>query len=93
MEKTVAWKKFKKELLNNKEVEIEHKKLQPKYKIIEQIIQKRIKMNLTQKQFATKVQTKQSAISRLESGTYNPSLKFLKKIAEAMNSRLVIAFE
>jgi len=37
-----------------------------------------------------KLITKQSAISRLESGTYNPSVNFLSRLAVALNSKLLI---
>ena len=45
-----------------------------------------------EKQFAKKIGTKQSVISRLESGRANPSVAFLKKLASALNSHLQIKF-
>ena len=44
------------------------------------------------KELAEKIGTKQSVISRLESGRANPSVAFLKKLAEALHSRLEIKF-
>ncbi|MCL2806109.1 MAG: helix-turn-helix transcriptional regulator [Treponema sp.] len=46
--------------------------------------------NLTQKGLAQLIGTKQSNISRLESGNYNPSMDFLQKIATAMGKRLEV---
>jgi transcriptional regulator with XRE-family HTH domain len=46
--------------------------------------------NLTQKDLAELVGTKQSNISRLESGNYNPTLEFLNKIAKAIGKELEI---
>ncbi|GHU30983.1 hypothetical protein FACS1894172_05110 [Spirochaetia bacterium] len=46
--------------------------------------------NLTQKDLAVLVGTRQSNISRLESGNYNPSLEFLNKIAIAMGKELEV---
>ena len=67
-----------------------YQELQPEFEIIEKIIRARLKRGVTQKKLAQKMKTKQSAISRLESGTANPSLNFLKRLAEALNSRLEI---
>jgi DNA-binding XRE family transcriptional regulator len=58
----------------------EYKALAPEYELIKQIIQARAEQNLTQQELADRTGIKQSNISRLESGHYNPSLEFLKKI-------------
>lgn len=60
--------------------------------LVKQIIALRIKAHLTQKDLAEKVGTNQSAISRLESGKYNPSVDFLSRIARALNKRVEIHF-
>ena len=70
----------------------EYNALEPEYEIIKQIIQTRIEQNLTQKQLAERIGIKQSNISRLESGNYNPSLEFLKKIALGLGKELHIEF-
>jgi len=57
------------------------------------IIKQRTKKGLTQADLAKKIGTKQSAISRLERGTYNPSLAFLKKIAKALDKELHVCFQ
>jgi transcriptional regulator with XRE-family HTH domain len=79
--------------MKDPEIKSEYDRLGPEYEIIEAIIRKRIEKNLSQKQLATKMGTKQSALSRLESGTYNPSLLFLKKIATALDSKLSISIK
>ena len=58
--------------------------------LIEQIVKKRLKKGLTQKQLAQKIGTKQSAIARLESGNANLSIDFLVKIAKALDSEVKI---
>jgi len=83
--------KFKKELLKNPEFKKEYDKLKPEFDLIASIIQKRIEKGISQQQLAKKAGTKQSAISRLESGHYNPSLNFLQKIAYALGGQLKIA--
>ena len=59
-------------------------------KLIKEIIRERNAQNLTQKEFADKLGLKQSNISRLESGNYNPSLDFLEKIAKGLGKELHI---
>lgn len=91
--KPVPFKKFFDQAMKDPEIKSEYDRLGPEYEIIEAIIRKRIEKNLSQKQLATKMGTKQSALSRLESGTYNPSLLFLKKIATALDSKLSISIK
>ena len=62
------------------------------YKIISQVIDLRNKKKITQKQLAELVNTKQPSIARLESGDYNPTVDFLKKIAEVLGADLEINF-
>jgi predicted transcriptional regulator len=85
-----TYKQFKTQLLKNKKIKKAYDVLEPDFMVIEKLIQKRIENGLTQKQIAEKVGTRQSAISRLESGTYNPSLSFLQKVADALGSRLQV---
>ena len=86
------WQELKQELLQDPEMKAEYDRLAPEYEAISAIIRKRIEKNLSQKELAQKVGTKQSAISRLESGNANPSLKFLQKIATALDTKLHISF-
>jgi transcriptional regulator with XRE-family HTH domain len=39
------------------------------------------------------MQARQSSISRLENGTYNPSVGFLSKVAQAMGKQVSISFK
>lgn len=82
--------KFKKELLKNEKIKKAYDDLGPEYYIIEKIIEKRLKENLSQAELAKILGTKQSAISRFESGNYNPTLKFLYKVADALDIKLKI---
>ena len=58
--------------------------------IISQIIEERSKQSITQEELALRVGTQKSNISRLESGTYNPSLDFLIKIAHSLGKEVKI---
>lgn len=55
---------------------------------IERIIQARTEQKMTQAQLAQMVGTQRSNISRLESGTHNPSLDFLLNVANALSLEL-----
>ena len=91
--KLVTWNELKKELLKDSETYKEYKNLEPEYEIIKEIIKARINQNISQKELAEKIGIKQTNISRLESGEYNPSLKFLKKIAKGLGKELHISFK
>lgn len=86
------WPALKKELLKDKKVAKEYKRLKPYYSLVNKLIEARIKRGFTQGQLAEKIGTKQSAIARLESGNANPSIAFLQKLARALNSNLEIKF-
>lgn len=86
------FEKYLQEQLKNPEFAREYKALEPEYEIIKQVIKNRTEQNLTQKELAKRVGIKQSNISRLESGNYNPSLDFLKKIAGGLGKEIHIEF-
>ena len=77
--------------INEREVQDELKMNEAKYIIIEEIIMARKERNLTQKDLAELIGTKQSNISRLESGNYNPTIDFLNKIAVAVGKELKVS--
>ncbi|MDP4009587.1 MAG: helix-turn-helix transcriptional regulator [Candidatus Shapirobacteria bacterium] len=89
----VPFSEFKKKALMDPEIKAEYDRLGPEYEIIEAIIRKRLEIGISQKQLAEKMGTKQSALSRLESGNYNPSLAFLKKVAAALDAKLSISMK
>lgn len=80
------------ELENDSDLRNEYNALQPEYEIIRTLIETRISYGLTQKELARKCGIKQSNISRLESGKANPTIRFLQKIAKAMDADLFIEF-
>lgn len=86
-----SYKTIKHQLLKDAEVKKAYKKLGPEFELIQLIIEKRLKQGLTQAELAKKLNTKQSAISRLERGDYNPSLAFLNRLAKALNTKLDIS--
>lgn len=86
-------KNVKSLLLDDPELKAEYDLLEPAYEITREVIRLRIEKGLTQKQLAELVGTKQSAISRLENGSYNPSIEFLSKIAHALGKEVKISFQ
>lgn len=82
----------KKKLLKNKKFREEYKKLEPEFELACKLIEERNKRGLTQAALAKKMKTKQSAIARLESGSYNMTLTFLDRVARALDTNVVISF-
>jgi len=82
--------KLKSEILKNPKAKKSYDDLGLEFSIIRQILDKRMRRGISQKDLAKKIGTGQSAISRLESGKYNPTISFLKKISEALGSKLEI---
>ena len=88
------FKEYKeKALKENPELYEEYKELEPEYELIKQVIKIRKDQELTQKELADRTGTRQSNISRLEQGESNPSLKFLKKLAQGLGKELHIEFK
>ena len=67
--------------------------LEPECEIVRALIAARNEQNITQKELAERTGLSQSHISRLESGNYNPSLKFLKRIAAGLGKEVTVSFK
>lgn len=85
-----TYSQFKRETLKNKKVRLVYEALSLKFEVISALIKRRLEKGFTQRELAKRVGTKQSAIARLESGTYNPSLDFLKKVTRVLDARIQI---
>ena len=91
MKPGIELSEIRKKLMKNAEVTAEYERLQPRYDLIAQIIAARTGQNMTQSELARRMGTQTSNISRLESGTYNPSLDFLIRTANSLGKELQIA--
>lgn len=60
------------------------------FEVIKALIEARMRAGLTQEQLAERLNTKQAAIARLESGRVNPSVRMIARIAEATGNALEI---
>jgi len=86
-----SYKTIKNRLLKDKTTHKLYNDIGAEFALIESIIEKRLAKGLTQTELANMAGTKQSAIARLESGRYNPSLVFLGKIAKALDTKVVVS--
>ncbi|OHA63173.1 MAG: transcriptional regulator [Candidatus Wildermuthbacteria bacterium RIFCSPHIGHO2_01_FULL_48_25] len=88
-----TYRQLRAKLLQDKKTKRAYEDLKPQFAFVRMVIQKRIERGLTQKDLAKRIGTKQSAISRLESGTYNPTLSFIGKVANALNASVAISLK
>ena len=75
-------------LMKDEDFKSEYERRKSRYEIISQIIEERSRQNITQEELALRVGTKKSNISRFESGTYNPSIDFIVKIARSLGKEV-----
>lgn len=57
------------------------------------VIERRIRLRMSQEQLAERMQTSISAISRLESGQHRPNVDTLQRLANAFGEHLIVGFE
>ena len=70
----------------------EYDALEPEFQIVRAILEGRAEQALTQKELSAATGITQSDISKLENGTANPSIRTLKRIADALDMRVSIRF-
>jgi DNA-binding XRE family transcriptional regulator len=63
------------------------------FNIARELIQARTRIGLTQEEVARRMGTTQSAVARMESGKPLPSLRSLKRYAQATGSKIKISLE
>jgi len=85
-----AYNQLKKQLLRDREIKQAYEALGPEFEIISLFIKMRLEKGFTQKDLAHRIGTKQSAVSRFESGEYNPTLNFLHKIARGLGAKMEV---
>ena len=87
------WETHKKILLKDPEFRKVYEETRLEHEIARALIRARIEKRLTQAQLAKKLKTKQSVISRVESGQTSPSLSFLKRLASVLDTSLSVQFK
>jgi DNA-binding XRE family transcriptional regulator len=91
--KSIKYEDFKAQLLADPEVRKEYEALEPEFRLIRDVLLLRNELNLSQRQLAELVGTKQPAISRLERGDGNITINTLRRIADALNADLDISLK
>ena len=66
---------------------------EPEYLLARELIKKRLKKKMSQRNLAKKVKTSQAVISRIETMNANPSLSLLKRIAKVLDVKLQLSFK
>ena len=85
--KKISFDELLEKKLKNKEFKNEYDALEEEYTLAKEIIELRIKKNLSQKELAEMIGTSQPSIARLESGKYkNVSMSFIRKVAKALDA-------
>jgi ribosome-binding protein aMBF1 (putative translation factor) len=80
-----------KESLKDPEFRKAWKETEPEYLLATELIKKRLKKKMSQRDLAKKLKTSQAVISRIETMNANPSLSLLKRIAKALDVNLQIS--
>ena len=86
------YEKYFAEQMQNEEFRKEYEALEPEFAIIQAIIDACQETGLTQRELSERTGIAQSDISKLENGNANPSIRTLKRLAEAMGKQLKISF-
>lgn len=89
----MTWDKHRKILMKDPEVRKAWEETRIEREISHALIKARIEKRLTQVQLAKKLKTKQSVISRVESGQSTPSISLLKRLASALDTSLSVQFK
>ncbi len=89
----MKWNDLENRLLADPEVKAEFDRLEPEFELARSLIQQRLRKDLTQEELAPKVGTNPTRIARIENPEEQASILILKKIADALDAKLVIRFE
>lgn len=87
------WETHKKQLLKNPAFRQALKETEVEFQIAKAVIEARLKKGLSQQELARKLKTKQSVVSRVENVKTLPSLSFLKRLAQALDTSLEVQFK
>ena len=81
------------ELMQDAEYARKFEEQQEEFNVARELIRARMQAGLTQQEVAQRMGTTQSVIARMESGKPMPSLRSLKKYAQATGNKIKISFE
>ncbi len=84
---------LQKEWMQDPNYRREYEALEEEFSLTAALIEARSRAGLTQEQVASRMNTTQAVVARLEGGGSKPSTRTLEKYAKATGSRLKISFE
>ncbi|RJP52024.1 MAG: XRE family transcriptional regulator [Anaerolineaceae bacterium] len=87
------YREYFKKFEQDKEFIEAEQELKAIFDIADDVLRLRLEKGWSQTELAEHAETKQANISRLESGLSNPSVKFLQKVAKALDTSINIRFE
>lgn len=90
MSETVDWKSFKAQMLADPDVRREYDALEEEFAIAAALIEARTRAKMTQGEVASAMGTSQAAISRMESGSTLPSVRSLRRYADATGQPITL---
>lgn len=76
--------------LQNEDFKNEYDSLEAEYSLIQSFIDARKQSKVTQKELAAQTGIAQADISKIESGSGNPTIKILKRLADGLDMQLKI---
>lgn len=88
MKSYTTYKEYRQEALKDPKFKAAYDALEPEFKIAESMIRARLAKKLTQEQLAKKAGVTQNTITRLESGTNNPTVATISRVARALGKEL-----
>lgn len=88
-----TWKNYEKKLFKRKGFKKISQDNEPKFQLVRSLINARLKRNLSQKELAKRIGSKQPVISRLENMESRPTLSLLERISSALDTKLHIYFK
>jgi ribosome-binding protein aMBF1 (putative translation factor) len=86
------FREYHEEQMRDPEFAAAYRALEPEFQVAREVIRLRLQRGLSQEELAQRVGTGQPNISRLERATINPSLRFLRRIASALDAEVEIRF-
>lgn len=71
----------------------ERERLAEFHAVAKLVIHRRTVLGVTQRELARRIGTKETAISRLESGRHATNVRTLRRVFEALGSHLIVGYE
>lgn len=85
-----TWKEHKAQLMKNVEFKEAYDALEVEYNLADELIALRLKLRLTQEELAARAGVSRTVITRLESGTSNPTMATVSRVASALGGHITL---